>query len=115
VLGDKRADCIAPEGEKMVEIEGFEPPGRCRTGFQNQTATKLRTYTSIKMVGKAGFEPAILFFPKEAGTARLPYFPIKLGCPLGFEPRLTDSQTGVLTVNTMDTLKLYLPLGGGML
>jgi hypothetical protein len=75
VLGDKRADCIAPEGEKMVEMAGIEPARRFRTRFQIGTAAKLRTYTSIKMVGKAGFEPAILFFPKEAGTARLPYFP----------------------------------------
>ena len=29
---------------KMVGAEGFEPPGRFRTRFQNETATKLRTY-----------------------------------------------------------------------
>lgn len=63
---------------------------------------------TYKLVGEVGFEPTNLFFPKEARTARLLYSPMKLGCPLGFEPRLTDSQTGVLTVDTMDTQKLNL-------
>lgn len=36
-------------------MEGFEPPRRSRTGFQNQTAARLRTYTSTENLQPSTF------------------------------------------------------------
>jgi hypothetical protein len=69
----------------------------------------------LKWSGRQDLNLRFSSFRKKREQPDFPTSRLKLGCPLGFEPRLTDSQTGVLTVNTMDTLKLYLPLGGGML
>jgi hypothetical protein len=41
----------------LVGAEGFEPPGAYATGFQNQTATKLRTYAPINACAAPTAEP----------------------------------------------------------
>jgi hypothetical protein len=82
VLGVKRADCIAPEGEKMVESAGLEPARSLRRRFPKPEGFHLPAYDSIE-TGRDGVTRTRKArrhrLPKSEGFHLPAYVPTKTG------------------------------------